>query len=113
MQRFHTPRSLIRIQQELPYMAKAFNKLRNPRLELDDVVPFGRYAGYSVLKILKDRPTYISWLIFNTDIKFYPSVHSELYKYLAKHDKPTRTRFVGYDHDTLSDWCDPFDDIPF
>jgi len=97
-------------------MAKAFNKLRNPTLGLDDVLPLGRHAGYTVLEILKDSPSYISWLIVNTDIKFYQSVHSELYRYLAKHvpkHKSTRTRFVGYDHDTLSDWCDPFDDVPF
>lgn len=91
-------------------MAKAFNKLRNPALGLDDIIPFGRHAGYSVLEIMKDRPSYISWLIVNTDVKFYPSVHNELYRYLAKHvPKHKSTRFVGYDHDTLSDWCDPFD----
>ncbi len=58
-------------------MAIQFSKLKN-KLGLDDTLPFGRHQGYTVEEILKDRPEYISWLMSNTTLKFYPSVHELL-----------------------------------
>lgn len=111
-------------------MSKHFNKLRDPRLGLDDMLPFGRHQGYTVLEIIKDRPQYISWLMSNTDLKFHRSVHDELYRYLAKHvpsHMPRRNNYYFYDggargdmaHETLTqmqyaiDQGDWFDDVPF
>ena len=95
-------------------MSKPFTKLKGTTLGLDDQLGFGRHKGYTILEILKDRPAYITWLIANTDLKFYQSVHEELYKYTAdKAPAKYHKYFVGYDHDTLGDWGDPFDDVPF
>lgn len=65
-------------------MAISFGKIRN-NLGLRDILPFGRYQGYSVLEIVKDRPSYISWLIQNTELKFDKPVHDELARHLKKH----------------------------
>ena len=116
MQRFHTPRSLVRIQQELPNnMAIPLLKVRT-KLGLDDTLGFGRHLGYTILEILKDRPEYISWLMQNTEIQFYDSVYNELMKRQApvarakpKHN-PYGYMMPDYDTDTLGDW---FDDVPF
>lgn len=97
-------------------MAIAFKNVR-AKLGLDDTLPFEKYRGYTVLEVLKYRPTYISWLMQNTDTKFYQSVHDELLRQILRHDKPrgagkyrNSTRMPDYDHDTLGEW---FDDVPF
>lgn len=65
-------------------MAIQFSKLRD-KLGLDDNLPFGRYHGCTVEEVLKDSPEYISWLMRNTSLKFYPSVHDMLKIMKAKH----------------------------
>lgn len=113
-------------------MAIQFSKLKN-KLGLDDTLPFGRHQGYTVEEILKDRPEYISWLMRNTSLKFYPSVHDMLKIMKAKH-VPQHTSFKPvyfYDgtahgeqahyeltirdesYNIYSDQDDWFDDIPF
>lgn len=104
-------------------MAKPFNKLKfTGILGLDDPLPFGRHLGYTVLTILKDRPQYISWLVANTSVKFYPSVHNELYKYLATYTarRKKRSTFPEDYYDDMRDMYDVgcefgglFDDVPF
>lgn len=84
-------------------MSIPFSKVRT-KLGLDDVLPFGKYAGDTVLEIIKDRPQYISWLIQNTSLKFYPSVHEELGRHLTKHIP----RGAGVHVDPAS-----FEDVPF
>ena len=100
-------------------MAIPFTKIKN-RFGLDDVMPFGRHQGYTVLEIIKDRPTYISWLIQNTNLKFYESVHDELSRYLKHHIPAGAGNYTWqgkpkYDWDQrgLSDFDDYFDDVPF
>lgn len=92
-------------------MGIPFSKIKS-KLELDDILPFGRHQGYSVREILKDRPIYISWLIQNTSLKFDKSVHimleSAVLRYAFK-----KFGYNEHDRDTLSDWYDPFDDVPF
>ncbi len=94
-----------------------FTKIKN-RFGLDDVMPFGRHQGYTVLEIIKDRPSYISWLIQNTNLKFYESVHDELSRYLVKHvprgvGNYTWKGYPDYDHDTCGEWSDWDADVPF
>jgi hypothetical protein len=55
------------------------------KLGLDDVLTFGKYHGHKVEDIVNDSPHYISWLIQNTDTKFYESVHERMYSALAKY----------------------------
>lgn len=110
-------------------MAIQFSKLKN-KLGLDDTLPFGRHQGYTVEEILKDRPEYISWLMRNTSLKFYPSVHDLLKIMKAKHvPQHTSLRSHGYysheekdyvfprlrneSHNIFSDQDDWFDDVPF
>jgi hypothetical protein len=101
-------------------MAIPFTKVRT-KLGLDDTFGFGRHKGYTVLEIIKDRPEYISWLIANTDLKFYESVYDELLRHIAPaphRSKPKSrrnngylyNRYPDYDTDYLGDW---FDDAPF
>lgn len=113
-------------------MAIQFNKIKN-KLGLDDTLPFGRHQGYTVEEILKDRPEYISWLMRNTGLKFYPSVH-ELLLLMKPKRVPQHTSFKPvyfYDgtahgeqahyeltirdesYNIYSDQDDWFDDIPF
>ena len=96
-------------------MAKSFSEIRT-KLGLDDTLGFGAHLGYTVLEIIKYRPHYITWLMNNTDLKFYDSVYNELFKQLApvarakpKHN-PYGYMMPDYDTDTLGDW---FDDVPF
>lgn len=110
-------------------MSKAFTKLKDPRyLGLDDIIPFGRYSGYSVLEIVRDRPVYIDWLIKNTDLKFYQSVHEELarqdykkaqagavpksYLYAQAYQGVYDKHGISYDDPEMDfeDWCT---DVPF
>ena len=110
-------------------MAIQFSKLKN-KLGLDDTLPFGRHQGYTVEEVLKDRPEYISWLMSNTTLKFYPSVH-ELLLIMKPKRVPQHTSFSshGYysdkeknyifpklrdeSHNIYSDQDDWFDDVPF
>lgn len=95
-------------------MAIQFNKLKN-KLGLDDTLPFGRHQGYTVEEILKDRPEYISWLMSNTTLKFYPSVH-ELLLLMKPKRIPQHTSFnpkySGKSYDFVI-YDELFDDIPF
>lgn len=95
-------------------MAIAFKNLKN-RYGLDDILTFGRHQGYSVLEILKDRPDYIVWLIQNTDIKFYDSVHEQVsIAALRKIRKNTkRVIYQWEDPQEMCDYDEFFDDIPF
>lgn len=90
-------------------MAKAFSLLRGLELGLDDILGFGRHQGYTVNEILKDRPEYICWLIDNTDIKFYPSVHQIVDKIFPPTDTWTVPKDIAYWQET-DHWND---DIPF
>jgi hypothetical protein len=87
-------------------------------LGLDDILPFGRYQGYTVEEILKDRPEYIRWLIVNTSTKFHDSVLTKAAKFtIPKHTQ----RFYNAEyhfyrdesHNIFSDQDDWFDDVPF
>lgn len=97
-------------------MAIQFSKLKN-KLGLDDTLPFGRHQGYTVEEILKDRPEYISWLMSNTTLKFYPSVHELLLlmkpKRVPQHTS-FRTKYSGDEaFNTLEDAGSWFEDVPF
>lgn len=99
-------------------MAKPFSKIKYTGiLGLDDQFTFGRYIGSTVLDILKDDPSYVSWLMSNTSMQFYQSVHDELFRHVIKRIPQHSPRYynsygkmVDYDHDTIGDWDD---DIPF
>lgn len=111
-------------------MAKPFTALRDPRLGLDDVLTYPRYKGCTVKEVLADNPGYISWLMSNTGLKFYPSVHEMLLLMKPKR-VPQHTSFSshGYysdkeknyifpklrdeSHNIFSDQDDWFDDVPF
>lgn len=95
-------------------MAIAFKNLKN-RYGLDDILTFGRHQGYSVLEILKDRPDYIVWLIQNTDIKFYDSVHQEIERLaLNKLKKEVKLWDKIWDGREICDYEEGyFEDIPF
>lgn len=92
-------------------MSISFSKLKN-KLGLDDVLPFGRHQGYTVEEVLKDRPEYISWLMSNTTLRFYPSVHEMLLLIKPKRI-PQHISFRYESHNIYSDQDDWFDDIPF
>lgn len=97
-------------------MAIAFSKIKS-KLGLDDTIPFGRYQGYTVEEILKDMPEYISWLMSNTSLRFYPSVHEMLLMMLpkraAQHTRIVNRRLNDYDELTYPDIEILFDDVPF
>ncbi len=98
-------------------MAKPFTALRDPRLGLDDVLPFGRHQGYTVEEVLKDRPEYIRWLIVNTSTRFHDSIitraaelsipKSKQYQYNAEYHKYSGKSYDFVIYDEL------FDDMPF
>lgn len=105
-------------------MAIKFNLVRT-KLGLDDEIRFGtRHRGETILEILESNPTYISWLIQNTDTQFYQSVHEELARKIKKHvPRGAGVKNIYYGdlrgemaHETMSQiqqaW-DEFDDIPF
>jgi hypothetical protein len=98
-------------------MAKAFSSLRGPKLGLDDQITFGKYQGSTVLELCRDCPSYISWIMQNTDIKFYESVTQELSRHLTKHVARHVSigawRYPDYDHDTCNEWSDWDADVPF
>lgn len=98
-------------------MAKPFTALRDPRLGLDDVLTYPRYKGCTVKEVLADNPGYISWLMSNTGLKFYPSVHEMLLiakpKRVPQHTS-FRTRYFGDEaFNTLEDAGSWFEDVPF
>lgn len=104
-------------------MAIPFGKLKT-KLGLDDVLPFGRHAGYTVLEIIKDHPQYISWLIQNTSLRFYPSVHEELSRHIIKHvpkgagvlsSNLRKLKRDMWNQEWMNDpiYLEGFDDIPF
>lgn len=93
---------------------------------MDDVLPFGRHQGYTVEEILKDRPEYIAWLIANTNLKFYQSVHDELTRQVRVIEniyKPRKNSYIytgllrgeqaHYGAELESAIDDWYDDIPF
>lgn len=97
-----------------------FNKVKK-KLGLDDYISFGKYRGCTVLELIKDAPGYVSWLMQNTDLKFYESVHEQLKIAKPKHVPrgpcgpwtSHGTRLVDYDHDTCGEYSDYFADVPF
>lgn len=99
-------------------MTKPFNKvLYTGWIGLDSQLTFGRHIGYTVNEVLKDRPEYIAWLIDNTEIKFYESVHEQVNKLFPPVVDPWKVpkdisywqdgQFWKYANDTY------IDDIPF
>lgn len=103
-------------------MAKSFSSLRDPKLGLDDQFNFGKYlaSGLTVLEIVRDDPRYISWIIANTDIKFYTSVLEQLVVNSIS-EKTQRRYNIEYhsyklrdeSHNVYADQDDWFDDVPF
>ncbi len=86
-------------------MSKPFLSSRNPSLlGLDDEIPFGIFQGFPVSEVLAVDPQYISWLIANTRLKFYESVHQEL-KYSKRRPVP---QYCGVEYDSII-----FDNVPF
>jgi hypothetical protein len=64
---------------------------------MDDIMPFGRYQGYTVEEIVKDKPEYINWLMENTSLKFYQSVHDEVSRValsIINAYKPRRNSYI-------------------
>lgn len=94
-------------------MSKPFNKLRDPKLNFDDVLRFGRHHGYTVSEVLKDRPQYIAWLIDNTDIKFTDQVMDLADVYCPPKPRKIIRLYRDESHNVHSDQDDWFDDIPF
>lgn len=92
-------------------MAIPFKKIKS-KLGLDDTLPFGRHQGYTVEEILKDRPQYIAWLMTNTSLKFYPSVHELLDTQNVQKLFNTLIRKEVYMYPDIG-LDDIFDDIPF
>lgn len=102
-------------------MAIKFNHIRT-KIGLDDELRFGKkHYGYTVLEILESDPTYIAWLIENTQLQFYQSVHEELERKIIRRRPSVKNIYYGdlrgeMAHETMSQiqqaW-DEFDDIPF
>lgn len=87
-------------------MAKPFSALRDPKLDFNDYIPFGRYRGYTIKEILKDRPEYIAWLIDNTSYTFTQRVVDVVDIYCPYSDDVDDRH---YDNDLIL----LYDDIPF
>jgi hypothetical protein len=51
-------------------MAKSFNKLKDPKLHLQDKLPFGKYQGCRIVDLLPDSWEYLMWLSKNTSVQF-------------------------------------------
>lgn len=100
-------------------LSKPFNKIKTA-LGMDDVLPWGRYQGYTVEEILKDRPEYIAWLISDTSLRFYPSVHQEIQRRaleIVNAYRPRRRAYY-YGGDLVGEEAnysiqDQWDDVPF
>lgn len=97
-------------------MSKPFSSIKSA-LGLDDTLPFGRHQGYTVLEIVRDRPEYIKWLIDNTSLRFYPSVHIELERFLVdKKENYNEAYYRGLNffdiHPKHEEW-NYWDDVPF
>ncbi len=46
-------------------MSKPFNTIKK-ELELMDTMPFGKYQGLTLARVIKDDPRYLMWLIKNS-----------------------------------------------
>lgn len=107
-------------------MAKPFNALKDG-LGMQDRFTFGKYCDAYVSDVIDTEPTYIFWLVANTDILFTKEVLTESIKEFQakKVDAGAKARKIygkemsdyargspdGYG--TGSDPFDVFDDIPF
>jgi hypothetical protein len=97
------------------HMSIAFRKIKN-ELGLDDVFPFGRHQGYTVLEVVKDRPDYIAWLVINTSVRFHISVLEQAVKYTLESRREKRYNNYLNTQDSNSDdalYLEGFDDVPF
>ncbi len=108
-------------------MAIQFNNVRT-KLGLDDVLDFGAWIGHTVEEVIRQKPEYISWLMTNTDKKFYGSVTDEIMrtKKFKAVDKKSRggyfydgglrgdqAHFEAEMHSSSWGFDDWMDDIPF
>lgn len=98
-------------------MAKAFNTLKDPKLQLTDKLPFGKFAGCRICDIIDEDWEYLQWLHKNTSISFGQQVLDKitqlwLYEDLEQHKReelePWQTTGVYFSPDT-----DSIDDVPF
>lgn len=56
-----------------------FGKPRRKPLAEDSVMPFGKYKGTKISRILEIEPMYLSWLKENTDVEFSVDVEDAIY----------------------------------
>lgn len=94
-------------------MAKSFKTLKDPKLQMMDKLPFGKFKDCRIIDIINDEYEYLIWLSKNTSIQFSIPVMEELIR-----------RFAGYleerhYREEISPWekeydnYGDFDDIPF
>lgn len=56
-----------------------FGKPRRKPLAEDSVMPFGKYKGTKISRILEIEPMYLSWLKENTDVEFSVDLEDAIY----------------------------------
>ena len=95
-------------------MAKQFTKLRDPKLQLTDVLPFGKFQGCRICDCVEDNYEYFQWLTKNTQIQFSQDVLDTITEFWRQ---STEQRFIEEEvkpwqsqTQYFSDWDD---DIPF
>lgn len=100
-------------------MAKAFNKLKDPKLHLDDKLTFGKFAGCRIRDLFPDSWEYLKWLSQNTNIAFGQDVLDTITEFWKQDDEKRHyeeevkpwTASTGSFFDGFDDTYD--DDIPF
>lgn len=99
-------------------MAKAFTKLKDPKLQLTDKLLFGKFYGCRICDVIEEDYMYFDWLSKNSDIKFSDEVHNTVAEFKRqaneeRHTEEEEKPWAAADaagNFFFSDWDD---DIPF
>jgi len=95
-------------------MAKAFTKLKDPKLGLTDIIPIGKFKGCRVCDVIKDDWEYLKWLHTNTSVKFQEAVLDEITAAWDSWSMDTHYKEEIAPYDTRNQWfSDMEEDIPF
>lgn len=99
-------------------MAKAFTKLKDPKLQLTDTLTFGKFQGCRICDIIEEDYMYFDWLFKNSQIGFSDEVRATVEEFKrqaneARHIDEEEKPWAAADaagNFFFSDWDD---DIPF
>jgi hypothetical protein len=93
-------------------MSKAFSKIKDPRLGLQDVLTLGKYKGCRVCDVLDDWE-YLKWLHANTSIKFQQSVLDKITAAWSSWSAETHYQEEVAPYMTNSTWGLDDTDVPY